>query len=253
MADSIFPVEVVSEFVDSRDTLDRLCRLDPEAFAHVVGTLARAEWPDATHVQASPPSPERGVDVRVGRDDREPVLLHGRQFEPHNDLDAETVRALSAFPAMMLVATTGGVTSTARAAAAEAGVDLLDGPELLVRLRERGVELPDDTVKREVKETVDELAARWPSSLRETARDLASAVDDVTAFDRVVDRADQSTDLVFVREDPLVRLRFSEAGLLVYVRADEWQRVVAYPMSGSGCPPLSEARERVVDAIQARL
>lgn len=239
--------------MDSRDPLDRLCRLDPEAFAHVVAALARAEWPDATRVQASPPSPERGVDVRVGREDREPVLLHARQYERHNDLGAEPVRDLSAFPGTTLVATTGGVTSAARETAAEAGVDLLAGRELLVRLRERGVELPDDTAERGVEETVDELAARWPSSLRETAREVAGAVDDVAAFDRVVERADRSTDLVFVRGDPLVRLRFSEAGLLVYVRADDWERVVAYPASGSGGPPLSEARERVVDAIRARL
>lgn len=102
-------------------------------------------------------------------------------------------------------------------------------------------------------DTVGELAARWPSPLRETARDLAGAVDDGAAFDRVVERADRSTDLVFVRGDPLVRLRFSEAGLLVYVCADDWERVVAYPASGSGGPPLAEARERVIDAIQAHL
>lgn len=134
--------------MDSRDPIDRLCRLDPEAFAHIVATLARVEWPDAIRVQVSPPSPERGVDVRVSREARDPVLLHARQYEPHNDIDAETIRALSAFSGTTLVVTTGGVTSAARTAATDAGIDLLDGQELLVRLRERGVELPDDTFER---------------------------------------------------------------------------------------------------------
>lgn len=153
--------------MDSRDSLDRLRRLDPEAFAHVVAALARAEWREATGGQVSPPSPERGVDVRVRRAERDPVLLRARQYEAHNDLGPG--RSGTAFP--VLLATTGGVTAAAREAAAEAGVELLDSGEFLVRLRERGIALPDDPAERGVEETVDELAARWPSSLRETARD----------------------------------------------------------------------------------
>lgn len=236
-----------------RDPLDRLRRLDLEAFANVVAALARAEWREATGVQVSPPSPERGVDVRVRRAERDPVLLHARQYEAHNDLGAGTAGDLTAFPGTALIATTGGVTAAARDAAVEANVELLDGREFLVRLRERGIDIPDDPAERGVEETVDELAARWPSSLRETARDLAAAVDDVAAFERTVDRADRSTDLVFVQDEPLVRLRFSEAGLLVYVREDGWERVVAYPATGAGGPPLSEARDRIVGAVRTLL
>lgn len=239
--------------MDSRDSLDRLRGLDPEAFARVVAALARAEWPGAVRVEVSPPSPERGVDAHVGRAESDPVLLHARQYEAHDDLGAEAVRDLTAFPGTALVATTGGITATALEAATAAGVELLDGREFLVQFRERGITLRDDPAEHAVEDTVDELAARWPSSLRETARDLAVAVDDVAAFERTVERADRSTDLVFVRDEPVTRLRFSEAGLLVYVRDDGWERVVAYPASGAGGPPVPAARERVVDAVRERL
>lgn len=62
-SDRSFRTGAEDDGVDSRDSLDRLRELATEAFARVAVQLARAEWRDATQVQVSPPSPERGLDV----------------------------------------------------------------------------------------------------------------------------------------------------------------------------------------------
>jgi hypothetical protein len=222
-----------------------LRRLAPDGFAAVVADLVRAEWSDA-EVVVSPRSPDRAVDVRARRAEGRPVVVHARQYEPHNDLGADVVRDLAAFPSTALVATTGGVTDPAREAAAEAGVELLDGEEFLLRLRERDVEVPPATDE-PLPGTVADLAARWPAERRETARAIAATIGDATTA-WTVERADRHADLVF---DGVARMRFSEAGLLVDVRdGEDWERVVSCPVEGDGEPSGETVRERVRAAVE---
>lgn len=244
----------------SDERLDRLRALDGEAFAAVVEDLARSAWGgEDWDVETSPLSPDRGVDVRLTRGERT-RLVHARQYEPSNALSAREVGEFASFadggPEWAVLATTGPVAEDARAVAADRGVELLAGDELAEAIDDHGVAVPSPTGERDLRAIVADLSAYLPEELADTAADAAVLVDRLGSFDRRIDRADRSADLVFVADRDVARIRFSEAGLLVYVRTEEsWERVLARSARApEHAPPDAEERLRaaVEDALDER-
>lgn len=243
----------------SDERLDRLRALDGEAFAAVVEHLARSAWGgERWDVETSPFSPDRGVDVRLERGERT-RLVHARQYEPSNVLSVREVREFASLAGggleRVVLATTGPVAEGARSVAADRGVELLAADELARSLDDHGVSVPTTDRERDLRAVVADLGAYLPGELADAAEDVATLVDRVGAFEHRVDRADRSADLVFVADGEVARIRFSEAGLLVYVRAaDGWERVLARSARAPDHAPDAEERLRaaIEDALDER-
>lgn len=237
--------------------LDRLRALDGEAFAAVVEDLARSAWGgEEWEVETSPLSPDRGVDVRLTRSGGT-RLVHARQYEPSNALSVREVREFASLAddgrERVALATTGPVDEDARTVAADRGVELLAGDELAEAIDDHGVSVPSPAGERDLRAVVADLSAYLPEELADAAADAAVLVDRLGSFDRRIDRADRSADLVFVADGDVARIRFSEAGLLVYVRADDgWERALARSARAPEHAP-RDAEERLRAAVEEAL
>lgn len=241
--------------IDTDGNGDRggLGTLDPAAFRSVLRSFVAAHWSvDPSALEVSPPSPDRGIDVVAPGD----LLVHARQHSGGR-VGATAIRDLAALGDRrsvdaLAVVTTTGFTDGAVDCAADADIERFDGDRFRTLLAEYGIEIPASDDRTDLRATVAELSAYWPESLRGIARDVAARIDALGAFEYAIERADYSTDLNVVPADAdrsIAKLRFSTAGLLVYVRrGDDWQRAVAVSAHGDHRPP--DLLDRVQRAIE---
>lgn len=206
--------------------------LSDERFAAFVAEVVAGVWPDSA-AEVSPPSPDGGVDVTLRRDDGAEQFLHVRRYPASSRVGATPVRDAADLAerrnyGAVTVATTSEFGESAREMASERGVELLDGADLVRMAVEAGVELPTDASntrsEAEVEETsrlVGTWASYWPEELVDRARGVVDSIDAIASFDRRVVRSDSLADLDFVlpgSANPVVKVRFAETSLLVYVR-----------------------------------
>jgi hypothetical protein len=239
------------------DCQDRLRTLDPEAFRTLLRSFVTARWevPERA-IDVSPPSPDHGTDVVVeGR----ATLVHARRYD-RGSISANQLRELATLRDRrtidtIVVVTTTEFTDDALELAEEADIECIDDDRFCRLLADHGIEVPWSRDRPDLPETVAELSAYWPDELQETAQEVAACVDDLGEFEYDLDRADYSTDLDAVPEGatrPAIKLRFSTAGLFVYVRGNSgWQRVVAVSERAYHRPP--DLLERVRTAVEESL
>lgn len=223
--------------------------LDPGAFYALLAAFAAAHWgvPEE-HLEVAPPSPERETELRLP----DGTLVHVWQHAPSAVVSENAIRELAAFEERGPVAlTTGRFSAGARALAAEEGIETIDGERFRGLLEEYGIEVPEPDATT-LEDRVEELSSHFSESLSETAREVARTIDAAGEFEYDLSRADYSTDLEAIPVDggePVAKLRFSPAGLRLYVRSDGWQRVVGVSAHGEHVPP--RLHERVREAIES--
>lgn len=237
--------------VDPSDLRD----LPPGRFGEVVATVFEHAWDG--DVDVSPPSPGGAVDAVIDDGDRE-RLLHARQAA---SIDADAIVRVSElasereFDSVTLV-TTGTATGEARAAAADAGVELVDGDAFAELVAEAGVDVAAAD-QPSVATVVGQLAGHWPGQLREVAVELAASIDEVAAFDRELTRGSGLADVDFLRSDGghvVARMRFTRTSLLVYVRrGDAMESVVRLTANQNEQPSVRELESDVVTALEGVL
>lgn len=224
------------------DCPERVRNLDSEAFQSVLRSLVAARWDvDDAEIDVSPPSPDHGTDVVIAD---HATLVHGRRYA-RGAISANQLRELALLRDRrtlnaLVVVTTTGFTEDALDLAAEANIECIDGHRLCRLLESYDVAVPEGRDRTDLSSTVAELAVYWPESLQETAQEVAACIDDLGQFEYGLDRGDYSTDLDVIPVDadrPTLKLRFSTAGLLLYVRRSTgWQRVVAVSAHGGHRP-----------------
>lgn len=215
----------------------RLQALDHEDFHPLFRRFVAARWGvEESALDAAPPSPDRGTDVRLpdGR------LIHARQYA-EGTISANELEELTAVGTRSAVVTTTEFAADARVLAAENGTDLIDGEELCRLLADYGIPIPDADGTTDPRQLAAELAGYWPGEFETTAREIAATIDRVGEFEYDRSRGDYSTELDVVpagRMEPACKLKFSRSGLLLYVRRPEgWERVVAVSAHTDGRPP----------------
>lgn len=239
------------------DCPDRIRGLDAEAFRSVLRSFVVARW-DVTdaEIDVSPPSPGHGTDVVIAGDT---TLVHARRYV-RGAISANQLRDLSLLRDgrtldTVVVVTTTGFTEDALGLAAEADIECIDGDRLCRLLERYGVTVPESRERTDLSATVAELAVYWPEALQETAQEVVVCIDGLGEFEYGLDRADYSTDLDVIpagADRPTIKLRFSTAGLLLYVRRPtDWQRVVGVSAHG-GHRPL-DLLDRVRGAVRESL
>lgn len=227
----------------------RLRALDQESFYPLFRRFVAARWGvDASALEAAPPSPDRGTDVRLP----DGPLIHARQYA-EGAISANELEELTAVGTRSVVVTTTGFTDDARGLAADTGVDLVDGEEFCRSLADHGIPIPDADETTDPERLAAELAGYWPGEFATTAREVAATIDRAGEFEYDRSRADYSTELDVVpagRTEPVCKLKFSRSGLLVYIRRPEgWERVIAVSAHTEGRPP--ELLDQVRTAIES--
>ncbi len=230
--------------------------LDPGAFRTLLRSFVTARWevPERA-IDVSPPSPDHGTDVVI---EGWATLVHARRYAG-GSISANQLRELATLRdsriETVVVLTTTEFTDDALELAEEADIECIDGGRFCRLLDKYGIEVPRSHARPALPETVAELSVYWPDDLQETAQEVAACVDGLGEFEYDLDRADYSTDLDAVPEGasrPAIKLRFSTAGLFVYVRGTSgWQRVVAVSARAYHRPP--DLLERVRAAVEESL
>lgn len=239
------------------DCPDRIRGLDSEAFQSVLRSFVAARWDvDDDEIDVSPPSPAHGTDVVLAR---HATLVHARRYA-RGAISANQLRELALLRDRrtldtLVVVTTTGFTEDALDLAAEADIECIDGNRLCRLLERYGVAVPESRERTDLSATVAELSVYWPESLQEIAQEVVACIDGLCEFEYGLDRADYSTDLDVIpvgADRPTVKLRFSTAGLLLYVRRPTgWRRVVAVSPHGGHRP--SDLLDRVRGAVRESL
>lgn len=242
------------------DTLDRLQELSPDRFATLIEE-AIASRIDGGEVQASPPSPAGAIDLIVRRDG-ELTMYHARQYEAGNVVGAPTVRELvelrdrrAAQAATLL--TTGDISAEARNVARRANVTVFAGEELAAFVEESGVSIPTGSVDgpAAAAELAERFASYWPERLRVRADAIVDGIEQFGDFEHRVQRADASTELEFLSADsgrPIVKVRFTETSLLVFVwDGTRFDRVVALTVHRERPPDTDTLLTEIEDALDA--
>ncbi len=239
------------------DCPERLRTLDAETFQSILRSFVKAHWGvDDAEIDVSPPSPDHGTDVVVSRD---ATIVHARRYA-QGAISANQLRDLALLRDRrtidtVVVVTTTGFTEDALDLAAEADIECIDGYRLCRLLESYDVAVPEGRDRTDLSATVAELSVYWPESLRETAQEVAACIDDLGELEYGLDRGDYSTDLDVTpvgADRPTLKLRFSTAGLLLYVRRPTgWQRVVAVSAHGGHRP--SGLLDRVRGAVRESL
>lgn len=231
-----------------KDCPARLRALDHEAFYPLFQRFVAAHWGiEESTLEAAPPSPDRGIDVRLpdGR------LVHARQYA-EGTISANALEEFTTVGNRGVVVTTTEFTDDARAVATDTGVDLIDGEEFCRLLADHGIPIPEANETTDLRELVSEQAGYWPEGFETTAREIAATIDRAGEFEYDRSRADYSTELDAVpagRTEPVCKLKFSRSGLLVYVHGSEgWERVIAISAHTEGRPP--ELLDQVRTAIK---
>lgn len=239
------------------DGPDRLRGLDAEAFQSLLRSFVTARWGvNESEIDVSPPSPSHGTDVVVpGR----ATIVHARRYA-QGSISANQLRDLALLRDRrtldtLVVVTTTGFTEDALDLAAEADIECIDGRRLHRLLERHGVAIPERSEPADLSTTVAELAVYWPEQLQETVQEVVACIDHAGELEYGLDRADHSTDLDVVplgADRPTLKLRFSTAGLLLYVRQPTgWQRVVAVSAHGGHRP--ADLLDRVRTAAEESL
>lgn len=225
----------------------RLQELDHGIFFEIVTAFVAAHW-DAPEkrLEVAPPSPDRGIEVRLPDDG----LVRVFQYAPPAVVSENAIRELAVFDESAVVTTTG-FTEGARALARSEDLTLIDGEQFCRLLADYGIAIPEPEGF-DLDAQITELAGHWSDSLADIARETAATIDTVGEFEYDLSRADYSTDLDAIPVDgtePVAKLRFSPAGLRLYVRRQDWERVVGVSTHGEHVPP--DLQQQVSRAIES--
>jgi|GEM_PF-5204782 len=200
-----------------------LRRVRPDRFAGFLADLVTAVH-DGWEVDCAPPSPEGGVDA-VLRRDGERKLVRACQYPESKAVTPGEVRELAAlraageFDAATLLATSD-VSTDARRAAAATGIEVRDAAETVELARDAGVLVP---APEQPEEGLPRRTATWPDELVSCASDLIEHVESAGRFERRTARTSAYVDADFIPETggaPVVKVRFGDETLRVYVRYD---------------------------------
>lgn len=240
------------------DVLDRLRRASPDRFAATVEAALAATYGQWS-IEASPPSPAGGIDLVLERDApaESTQLLHVRQYGADEAVDTATVRELATMRDRLdadraAVLTTGTVTDAAGELAAAEDVEILESDALVELVRAADVELPGGEPP-DPAGIAERFVREWPERTRQRAVALVRTIDERGAFAYRVRRADESTELEFVpagEETALLKMRFTETSLLVFVRdGDRYRRAVATSVDRERPPDVAQLERRIDRAL----
>lgn len=242
------------------ERLDRLRRLPPETFAALLEELIACRF-DEADVEASPPSPADAVDV-IARIDGANRLYHARQYRADEAVGAPTVRELVAVRDRrgaqdVTLLTTGTVAPEARSAAREADVTVVAGEDVATAIEESDVSLPTAGADGQTSaaELAERFASYWPEQLQVRADAIVDGIQQFDDFEHRVRRADANTELEFRAVDsgqPLVKVRFTETSLLVFVwDGERFDRVVALTVHRERPPTTDRLLANIETALEA--
>lgn len=226
--------------------IERLQELDPEAFYELTAAFVAAHWdrPEAT-LAVAPPSPDRRVEIRLP----DGSLVVAFQYAASAVVSEGALREIDSMGADAAI-TTAEFAPGAETLAEDESVELIDGERFARLLADYEIPIPESE-GRDLEALVEELSGHWSGTLAETAREVVGTIDSAGNFEYGLSRADYSTDLDVIPAggaQPIAKLRFSPAGLGLYVRRERWERVIGVSAHGDHVPP--DLHERVRTAIE---
>lgn len=224
----------------------RLSALRSAAFYELLTAFVAAHWgvPE-TALDAASPSPDRSVEIRLP----DGTFAAAFQYAPTAVVSERAIRDLVSVGAGVAI-TTAGFAPGAKTLAERGGIGLIDGGRFVDLLAEYEITIPESE-DRDLESIVEGLSSYWSADLAATAREVAETIDAAGSFEYGLSRADYSTDLDVVpagETEPAAKLRFSSAGLRLYVRRDGWERVVGVSAHGEHVP--SDLREQIRRAVE---